>query len=98
MGMRIAAIAPFAVDPGAVELREFMERVFVRNMKKVKQEGTEVDLYLPNRGFARPGFFPFMVFNVRNNYELFEAALKLGDGTYDALVLHCASESLAWAE
>jgi len=92
MGMHIAVIAPFTVDPEAAELREVMKRVFVRNMEKVKQEGTEIDLYLLNRGFADPGFFPFTVFNVRNNYELFEAALGLGDDGYDALVLHCASD------
>ncbi|RJP27132.1 MAG: hypothetical protein C4536_14075 [Actinobacteria bacterium] len=69
-----------------------MQRVFVRNMEKVKQEGTEIDLYLLNRGFTDPGFFPYTVFNVRNNYELFEAALSLADDGYDALVLHCASD------
>ena len=92
MGIRIAAIAPFAVDPEAVELREVMERVFVRNIKKVKEEGTEIDLYLLNSGFRDPGFFPYIVFNVRNNYELFEAALGLADSGYEALVLHCASD------
>jgi hypothetical protein len=92
MGMRIAVMAPFAMDPGAVELREVMEKLFVRNMKKVKEEGTEIDLYLLNSGFKDPGFFPYIVFNVRNNYELFEAALGLADDGYDALVLHCASD------
>lgn len=93
MGKRIAVLAPFSMDPENEQLRELLRNIAVRNAEKVKEEDTELDFYLLNKGFTDAGSFWYLVFNVRNNNELFEAALSLRDRDYDALVIHCAADS-----
>ncbi|MBN2028163.1 MAG: hypothetical protein JW854_15550 [Actinobacteria bacterium] len=93
MGKRIAVLAPFSMDPDFEQLREIIKNIAIRNTEKVKEEDTELDFYLLNKGFTDAGSFWYLVFNVRNNNELFEAALDLRDQGYDALVIHCAADS-----
>lgn len=93
MGMKLAVIAPMGIDPEIEVLREVVEGIFVRNAEKVREEGTELDFHLLYRGFTDIDFFGYQCFNVRNDYELFEAAVGLGEKGYDALVIHCAFDS-----
>ncbi len=94
MGMRLAVLAPMGIDPEIELLRQIVQDVFVRNAEKVKGEGTEIAFHLLNRGFTDIDYFGYRCFNARNDYELFEAALKLESEEYDALVIHCAFDSM----
>ena len=94
MGMRLAIIAPMGLDPEIEIIRQIVGDIFVRNAEKVKQEDTEIDFHLLKRGFTDIDFFGYLCFNVRNDYELFEAAVKLGQEDYDGLLIHCAFDSM----
>ncbi|MDY6796516.1 MAG: aspartate/glutamate racemase family protein [Actinomycetota bacterium] len=94
MGKRVAVIAPMGMDPEIDILRQIIEGVFIRNAEKVKEGDTEVVFHLLNSGFTDIDFFGYLCFNVRNDYEFFEAALKVGEEGYDALVIHCAFDSM----
>ena len=93
MGMKLAVLAPMGIDPEIELLQQIIQDVFVRNAEKVKEEGTEIDFHLMHSGFTDIDFFGYKCFNVRNDYELFEAALKLDTEEYDAVVIHCAFDS-----
>jgi Asp/Glu/hydantoin racemase len=94
MGVRLAVLAPMGIDPEVELLRQIIQGVFVRNAEKVKDEGTEITFHLLNRGFTDIDYFGYRCFNARNDYELFEAALKLESEGYDGLVIHCAFDSM----
>lgn len=94
MSTRLAVLAPMGLDPEIEILRQVAEDVFVRNTEKVKEEGTEIVFHFMHRGFTDLDFFAYNCFNVRNDYELFEAGLKLGGEDYDGLVIHCAFDSM----
>jgi Asp/Glu/hydantoin racemase len=92
MGKRIAVLAPFAADPDNEALRQMFKQIVITNLEKIKEDDTQIEFFLLNKGFTDPDFFPYYVFNIRNNQEFFEAALSLRDQGFDALVLHCASD------
>jgi allantoin racemase len=94
MGVRLAVLAPMGIDPEVELLRQIIQDVFVRNAEKVKDEGTEITFHLLNRGFTDIDYFGYRCFNARNDYELFEAALKLESEGYDGLIIHCAFDSM----
>jgi len=94
MGTRLAVLAPMGLDPKIDIIKQILEDIFVRNLEKVKQEDTEIDFHLLERGFTDIDFFGYQCFNVRNDYELFEAAVGLGVEDYDGLVIHCAFDSM----
>ena len=87
MGTRLAVLAPMGLDPKIDIIKQILEDIFVRNLEKVKQEDTEIDFHLLERGFTDIDFFGYQCFNVRNDYELFEAAVGLGVEDYDGLVI-----------
>ena len=93
MGMKLAVMAPMGLDPEIELLQQIIQDVLLRNAEKVKEEGTEIDFHLMHRGFTDIDFFGYKCFNLRNDYELFEAALKLDPEEYDAVVIHCAFDS-----
>ncbi|MBN2025960.1 MAG: hypothetical protein JW854_04300 [Actinobacteria bacterium] len=93
MGMKLAVMAPMGLDPEIELLQQIVQGVFVRNAEKVKEEGTEIAFHFMHRGFTDIDFFGYRCFNTRNDYELFEAALKLDPEEYDGVVIHCAFDS-----
>jgi Asp/Glu/hydantoin racemase len=94
MGARVAILAPMGLDPEVELLRQIIQDVFVRNAEKVKEEGTEIAFHALNRGFTDIDYFGYRYFNARNDYELLEAAIKLEGEGFDALVIHCAFDSM----
>ena len=94
MGIRLAIIAPMGIDPEIEIIRQIVGGVFIPNAQKVKQEDTEIEFHFLKQGFTDIDFFGYFCFNARNDYELFEASLQLGEGDYDGLVIHCAFDSM----
>lgn len=92
MGLRIAALLPFAVDPENPLFRQVLEDIIIPNTQKVKQEDTEVVYHYLQRGPTNIDFWGYEMFNVRACYEFFEAALTLNDQGFDALLIHCNAD------
>ena len=92
MKTKIAMVAPMAGDPNNEKGRQVVENIFVKNANKLKEEGTEVDYILLNKGITDTDHLAWEALNVWNMYELFEAVRSLKGQDYDAVVIHCYSD------
>ena len=90
----IAVLIPMTMDPEDEMLRDIMERIFLKNAEKLKQDGTNVSLHVLRKGFTNIECFRYESLNFWNDFELFEAGRRLSEMGYDGLVLHLGFDSV----